>query len=329
MSLHRSVVVILLAATALVACGCRRDSGSTRTIKLAHVLTDKHPVHKAMVRMAALVQSKTDGSLAVDVRHSAQLGAEIELLEKTRAGSIQMTKISSNALEKYVDEMGIYAMPFLFRDEEHYWKVLDGEIGREIMGKLESVGLKGLVYYDAGARSFYSRGELTKFEDLAGMKIRVQESPTMRKMVEAMGAIPVTIPFGPPLTQALDKGVVVQGAENNPPSYYNQGHHRYCPYYLLDRHSRAPDVLVMNLDAWNSLSDDEKAALTEAARESATYQRKLWDQEVEKLFGKLTDEGVTITREFDREPFFQATAGLYDSLPEERRTWVQKIRSAQ
>ena len=325
----RRAAYAMAAAAALLASGCGRkpSDGGGRQIKLAHVLTDKHPVHRAMVRMAELVQQKTGGALTIDIRHSAQLGAEKELIEKVQAGSIQMTKVSSNALEANVDEMGLFALPFLFRDEAHFWKVAEGPIGREILAKLDTAQMKGLTYYDAGARSFYSRRPITGAGDLKGLKIRVQQSPTMIRTMEVLGAIPVGIKFGPALTQQLQKGQRVEAAENNAPSYWTEGHYKSCPHYYLDGHSRAPDVLVMNANVWQSLGEGERTALLEAAAESAEHQKQLWKQETERLYGQLEAKGVKITREVDTAPFIEALKPVYQTLGPERRGWVERIRA--
>ncbi len=322
-------LITLLSAT-FVSCRQQENTGNApRELKLAHVLTDKHPVHRAMLKMAELTEQKTGGKLTVDIRHSAQLGSEKELIEKVQAGSVQMTKVSSSALESLVDEMGIWALPFLFRDRGHYERALEGEIGAALLDKLQTVGLKGLTYYDAGARSFYSRKPITGLESLQGLRIRVQESQTMIDSMKALGAIPVGIKFGPELTQQLQKGERVEAAENNAPSYWTEGHYKSCPYYYLDEHSRPADVLIINLKAWNSLTPPEQEALRAAARESSEYQEQLWKEETESMYRQLEQEGVRITREVDTAPFVRAVQPVYENLAPNRRMWVEKIRALQ
>ncbi|MFP4054235.1 MAG: TRAP transporter substrate-binding protein [Phycisphaerae bacterium] len=325
MHTERGLALAMLLLAASIA-GCRKDEPDS--IKLAHVLTDEHPVHKAMVRMAELFDRKTDGGMAIDIRHSAQLGAEKELLEKVQAGQIQMTKVSSNALESIVPEMGIFTLPWLFRDANHYHGVLVGDIGRQILAKLEAKGLKGLTYYDAGARSFYARNPIAGIADLEGLQIRVQNSPTMIATMKALGAVPKNIPFGPELTQALEKGQLVTAAENNIPSYQTEEHYRSCPHFFMDKHSRAPDVLVMNLTAWKSLSPERRQALQASADESAVYQKKLWDQATRDLQVKLRDKGVTFTEQVDIAPFVEAVRPVYDQLPDWKKQWVRRIGEA-
>ena len=318
-------------ALALYAAGCggSGDQTGVKEIRLAHVLNDKHPVHKALVRMAELVSAKTGGRLVIDIRHSAQLGSEKELIEKVQAGGIQMTKVSTTALESNVADLGIFSLPFLFRDERHYWQVLEGPIGEAFLAKVEAMGLKGLIYYDAGARSFYSKNPITGLESLKGLKVRVQQSPTMLETMTVLGAIPVGIPFGPELTLQLEKGERVSAAENNAPSYWTEGHYKSCPYYYLDEHGRVPDILLVNLKAWNSLAPGEQKALADAARQSVAFERPLWREETERLYGLLENEGVKITRGVDAAPFIRAVQPVYDRLPPERKALVERIRAVQ
>ncbi|MFP4141523.1 MAG: TRAP transporter substrate-binding protein [Planctomycetota bacterium] len=326
MRLPLPAILLLSTLSAVLMVGCEGGGDQGREIKLAHVLTDRHPVHKAMVRMAELVNGRTDGKLTIDIRHSAQLGAEKELIEKVQSGQIQMTKVSSNALESVTPAMGVFTLPWLFRGEEHYEKALRSQPAREILDKLQEQGLKGLVYYDAGARSFYARRPIEGIGDLQGLKIRVQNSPTMIATMRALGAVPVSIPFGAELTQALEKGQLVTAAENNIPSYETEEHYRSCSHFYADGHSRAPDVLVMNLKAWRSLSPEEQDALQTAADESADYQFTLWDRTTAELKKKLQDKGVTFTEPDTVEPFQRAVEEVYQKLPDWKKKWVRRLR---
>lgn len=320
-----TISIALLAAVLSLACS-GAESGS-RTLLLAHVLTPDHAVHRALVRMGDTLARETNGSLTLQIRHSAQLGAEKELLEKVQAGQIQLTKVSTNALDSLVPELGVFALPWLFRDHAHFVATTDGPIGRELLRTADRAGLRALVYYEAGARSFYAREPIAGLESLRGLRVRVQQSPTMIATMTALGAIPVPIPFGPELTLALKKGERVSAAENNPPSYWTQEHYRSAPYYFLDGHTRAPDLLLMNGAAWASLSDVERAALTDAAEESARWQRETWLREEEELLGRLEAGGAEITRDVDTAPFIAATQPVYGELPEDLRRWSERIRA--
>lgn len=321
------LALLVLGSVAVGSAACSGTESGSRTLLLAHVLTPDHAVHRALVRMGETLARETDGSLTLQIRHSAQLGAEKELLEKVQAGQIQLTKVSTSALDSLVPELGVYALPWLFRDHTHFVATTDGPIGEELLRTVDRVGLRALVYYEAGARSFYAREPITGVESLRGLRVRVQQSPTMIATLAALGAIPVPIPFGPELTLALKKGERVSAAENNPPSYWTEEHYRSAPHYFLDGHTRAPDLLLMNGAAWKSLSDTERIALARAAQESALWQRATWLQEEDALLERLEAAGTEITRAVDTSPFIRATESVYADLPPELRNWSERIRA--
>ncbi len=303
--------VTLVTATALVVAlaGCGGNKQKVTVLKLAHGLDVNHPVHKAMVYMAELVQKKSNGRLRIDIYPNEQLGSERECIEQLQLGSLAMTKTSSSPLESFVPEMAVYGLPYVFRDAEHAWKVYNGEIGKKLLAAGEKVGLKGLCYYDAGARSFYTRSKpIYTPDDLKGLKIRVQKSNMALKMIEAFGASATPIDWGE-LYTALQQGVV-DGAENNPPSFYTSRHYEICKYYTLDEHTRVPDVLLISTAVWKKLSPEFQKILQEAADESVPYQRQLWDEMVKKSLEEVQKAGVKIIYP-DKEPFRKKAEVLY------------------
>ncbi|HLR31388.1 MAG TPA: TRAP transporter substrate-binding protein, partial [Fodinibius sp.] len=232
-----SVIVLLL-----VQSGCSEVSG-TRTVKLAHGLDVSHPVHKAMVRMAELVDEQSGGELQIDIYPSQQLGSERETLELLQIGSVDMSKVSAAVLENFVPRFRVFSLPYLFRDTQHYYATLDGQIGQELLLEGQQYWLRGLTYYDAGQRSFYTQGRPIRTpEDLAGLKIRVQESAMAVNMVRTLGGSPTPISWGE-LYTALQQGIV-DGAENNLPSYHSSRHYEVSSYLSLDEHSAIPDILL-------------------------------------------------------------------------------------
>ncbi len=204
----------------------------------------------------------------LDLQLGGVLGNEKEALEKLGFGGIQMACTSVAPLAEFSERIGVLTLPYLFRDVEHMWRVLDGEIGDELLATLQANGLVGLAWYDAGARSFYNRERpVRRLEDLKGLKIRVQKSEIMREMVEALGGSPVSLGFKEVYTN-LHTGSL-DGAENNVPSYRSERHFEVAKFYSYDRHSTIPDLLTMNLRVWERLSAEEQAALRRAARESS------------------------------------------------------------
>jgi tripartite ATP-independent transporter DctP family solute receptor len=299
-----------LAAVALV--GCDRKEHEVKVLKLAHGLDIEHPVHKAIVFMAEKVKEKSHGRLKIDIFPSEQLGAEREIIEQLQVGAIALAKASSSPIEGFVPKMKVLGLPYLFRDSEHFWKVLLGPIGKELLASGESVGLKGLCFYDAGARSFYTRNKPVETPaDLKGLKIRVQKSEMAVKMIVAMGGSATPIDWGE-LYTSLQQGVV-DAAENNPPSFQSSMHYEVCKYYILDEHTRCPDVLMVSTFVWNKLSPEFQQILQEAADESVAYQRKLWDEQEKRSIEIVEKAGVTVTRP-DKAPFREATKSIWEEF---------------
>ncbi len=301
-------VIIIIGATILVLLNsCYKTD--KRIIKLAHALDTSHPVHKAMEFMAQRVQEKSQGQIVINIYPNQQLGTEGQCLELLQIGVIGLTKVSAAVMEGIVPKFQIFSFPYIFNDKAHYFKVLDSEIGEELLLAGEEYWLHGLCYYDAGSRSFYCREKMIlKPEDLAGMKIRVMQSNTAIQMIKYLGGSATPISWGE-LYTALQGGVV-DAAENNPPSFYLSHHYEVCKYYSLDEHTSIPDVLVISSRLWNDLSEKEKQWIKSAAMESADYQRTLWEESEENSLKKLKEAGVQIAHP-DKEPFKQKVEPMY------------------
>jgi len=286
-----------------------------------------HPVHKAMVFMAEKVKEKSAGRMRVEVFPSEQLGNEKECIEALQLGYLAMTKTSSAPMEGFVSQMQVFGIPYLFRDAEHLWKVLNGPIGKKLLLAGESKRLRGLCYYDAGARSFYAKKEINQPSDLAGMKIRVQNSIMSMKMVQAMGGSPTPIPWGE-LYTSLDQGVV-DGAENNSPSFRTSRHYEVCKYYSLDEHTCLPDILVISTRVWRGLSSEQQRILQEAVDESVAYQRKIWAEAEEQDLKTVQAEGVKIIRP-DKGPFRESVRPVWEEFKgTEIGELIQQIQEVQ
>lgn len=301
----------LLVAVVTQILSCSHPGGRARVLKLAHALDTNHPVHKGMVYMAERVAEKSYGRLRVDIYPSGQLGDERELIELLQIGSLAMTKVSTAPLEAFVPEMEIFGVPYVFRDDEHRWKVLRGDIGRRLLLAGERYLLRGMCYYDAGSRSFYTKKvPIMSPSDLRGLKIRVMNSPTSFRMIQALGGSATPIPWGE-LYTALQQGVV-DGAENNPPSFYFSHHYEVCKYYCLDEHTSIPDILLMSTTVWKSLSPQEQRWLQEAIDESVDYQRKLWQEASAEALREVQKAGVQVLYP-DKVPFRKAVQQMHAS----------------
>ena len=321
----KSIVLFLILTFFVFHLACKSDH-KLKVIKLGHGLDPSHPVHMAMEFLAERVAEKSNGRMRIDVYPSEQLGSERECLELLQIGSLAMTKVSCSVIEGFVPEMSVLSLPYLFRDEAHRFRVLEGEIGRELLHAGEQYWLRGLCYYDAGTRSFYTVDRpILNPGDLAGLKIRTQESPTSMRMVQALGGSATPISWGE-LYSALQQGVV-DGAENNPPSFHLSRHYEVCKYYSLDEHTGVPDVLVINTKIWEDLAPEFQQLLQEAANDSELYQRELWKEATKKALEEVQKAGVTIYHP-DKEPFIAGVETIYGEYKSQPRIFdlIQRIR---
>jgi tripartite ATP-independent transporter DctP family solute receptor len=238
-----------------------------------------------------------------------------------------MTKVSAGSLENIVPEMRVFSLPYLFRDKEHMEAVLWGEVGNELLDTGTRYLLKGVAYYDAGSRSFYTRDRIIHTpDDLTGMKIRVMPSAMATKLIRTLGASPTPLAYGELYTAF--QGGIVDAAENNPPSFYTSRHYEVCSYYILNEHTSIPDVLVLGTKVWHSLSEQEREWLQRAIDDSVELQRVLWEESVEESYRIVEEAGVEIIHP-DKEPFRESSLPLYDEFREnnpELYKWVERIR---
>jgi len=322
----KSIYFLPFILLVLSACG-PADQG--KVLKLAHGLDPSHPVHSAMVFMAERCKEISDGALSIEIYPSGQLGSEQQCVELLQIGSLAITKVSAAVMESFTEDFKVLGLPYVFRSKEHAFKVLDGEIGEELLLSTEPFWIRGLCFYDAGSRSFYTIDKpIHHPDDLQGLKIRVMKSMTAMEMVKAQGGSPTPISWGE-LYTALQSGVV-DGAENNPPSFYTSHHYEVCKYYSLNEHTMVPDVLIVSQKVWQKLTDQEKRWLKQAAEDSVPVERKLW-AESEKLSLEIVEkEGVNIIYP-DKEPFARKVAELLDSYRDNERLYglITRIREVE
>lgn len=315
--------IVLVAFLLLTGC---RAVDDRRILKLAHGLDPSHPVHRAMQHMARIVDERSGGKMWIDIYPSGQLGTERECIELVQIGSLAMTKVSSSVMEGFAPAFKVLSLPYLFRDAEHRFKVLDGEIGQKLLLETERFRIRGLVYLDAGSRSFYTKDRpILTPSDLAGKKIRVQESATSLRMIQALGGSATPIAWGE-LYTALQQGVV-DGAENNPPSFFTSRHYEVCKYYSLNEHTAVPDVIIISTVVWNRLSKEEQDLLQQAAREAEELQKVIWKEATEEALKKVKEAGVEISYP-DRSVFARKVAPLYEEYRSEPAVYrlVQQIK---
>jgi tripartite ATP-independent transporter DctP family solute receptor len=321
MKSYLSIVAGLVLSLSMFSCG----KSDITVLKLAHGLSPSHSVHQAMEFMAERLKEKSNGQMIIQIYASGQLGSEPQCLELLQIGGLDITKVSAAVMEGFVEEYKVTGLPYIFRDKEHAFRVLDGDIGRQLLDAGKNYWLKGLCFYDSGARSFYTKKPINEPADLRGQKIRVMASITANNMVRALGGSPTPISWGE-LYTALQSGVV-DGAENNPPSFYLSHHYEVCNYYSLDEHTIIPDVVLISTHAWNRLTEQERIWLQEAADESVPYQRELWEESERMSLEAVEKAGVTIIYP-DKEPFVQAVQPLFESYKNNEKIYslIQRIR---
>lgn len=286
---------------------------------------ENYPTTQGARRFADLVYEKTDGRIKILVKCDAELGSEMQVIEQMEYGGIAFARVSLSQLAEYAPEMNVLQMPFLYTDSEHMWRVLGGEIGDSFLEETADNGLVGLSWYDAGARNFYSTRPIRRIEDLQGMTIRVQESDLMADMVTALGATPMKIVYSD-VYSALEQGIV-DGAENNWPSYQSTKHYNVAKYITIDEHTRVPELQICSRVVWDQLDSNDRQIISECAKESALYERQLW-QEGEKTSRQIAEKsGITVYElsAAEKQRFRDAVMPVYEKYCKDQMDMVKKI----
>ncbi len=319
---------MLLSGVIVSACGGQTDDNSSeKVLRIAHSLNQNHPVHLSLEHMGERLSDISGGTMSLSIYPGAQLGSEREVIELVQIGALAMTKVSTISMEGFSEDMRVFSVPYIFEDNDHYWRVLNGPVGQELLESLSPVLLKGLGYYDAGSRSFYmTDGAVKTPADLAGKKVRVLPSQASIAMVKALGGSATPISWGE-LYTALQQGVV-DGAENNPPSYYLSKHYETSKYYTLDEHTSVPDLIIISTKVWGGLSAEQQEWLRRAMAESTVFQRKLWQNASQDALDKVRAAGVEVIYP-DKKPFQDAVAGLKASHDRTRIGELLKAIAAQ
>lgn len=318
-----------LAAAALLAALMSGAASAQTVLRSSDTHPDGYPTVEAVKYFGDLVKERTAGRYAVEVYHSAQLGEEKDTIEQVRSGVIELNRVSMAPFNGLVKESVVPALPYIFRSEDHMHKVMDGEVGDEIAKAFEPHGLIVLAYYDAGARSFYNtKKPINSVADLAGMKFRVIQSDIFVDMVAALGANATPMPYGE-VYSGLETGVI-DGAENNFPSYDTAKHAEVAKFYALDEHTILPEVFVMNKAAWDKLTPEDQAIFKQAAKDSVGKQRELWQAKVAESRANVEKLGAEITNP-DKQGFIDAMAPVYEKhvTDDALKALVEKVKAVQ
>ncbi|WP_244199378.1 TRAP transporter substrate-binding protein [Halobacillus trueperi] len=318
---------LLLIGSLLMLAGCgSSDSeasgdggsgGDSQELRLAHNLSEDHPVHKALEKFASGVDEKTNGEVTVKIFANGVLGSEKEVLEQLQSGAIDMTKVSAGALESFSNEYSVFSLPYIFESKDHYRKVMESDVVQEIYQSTEDKGFVGLTYFDSGARSFYTKDTpIQTPADLEGLKVRVMDSPTAIQMVELLGGTPTPMPYGEIYT-ALQQGVV-DGAESNPTALTTGKHGEVAKAFSRNEHTMIPDIAIISKQTWDSLSDEQKTAFEEAAKEATEYHTEIWNKAMEEAVAEAKEMGVEFN-DVDKEPFIEAVQPMHEEFKEDDR----------
>ena len=295
-------------------------------LRLAENQPAHNPVTIAMEKFADLVGEKTNGEVEIKVYAAAVLGDEFHNIEAVRADILDMARVSAMSLVPTAEKVTVFSLPYIFAGREHAFRVLDGEIGDEVLKNLEDYNMVGFGWICAGARSFYTTERpIRSLADLQGLKIRVMGADTVIRMTELLGAVPTPMGFGEVFT-ALQTGVV-DGAENDFVSYYTAGHYEVAKYYTLSEHLRVPALIIMSKAVWDDLSPEHQRALEEAAHEAIEWQRVAMHEMQAEFREKVEAAGTTVF-EVDLEEFQEAAMPLHDEFPQFKEI-IERIRALQ
>jgi tripartite ATP-independent transporter DctP family solute receptor len=321
-----------LAALALLAGAAIAAPEAMAQQKMVLKATDVHPLGyptvEAVVRMGKKLEQATNGRLSVQMYPSMQLGGEKEMIEQAQVGALAMARISVGPMGPLVPELNVFNLPFMFRDNAHMEKVIDGPIGEEMLKKLTdhpTANLVGLCWMNAGTRNVYnSKKPVRSMEDLKGLKIRMMGNPVFVDTMNSLGGNGVSMGFDQ-LINAMQTGVV-DGAENNYPTYASGQHYRYAKYFSLTEHLMIPEILVFSKRVWNTLSKEDQALIMKTAKEAQQEQRKLWYEMEAKSLKKMKAAGVEINDVDDKKAFAAAVKPVWDKYGAQQQALIQRIQ---
>lgn len=307
---------LMLAGSLMAGCGGSKEGdkkaaeGAKYTFRLAETHPADYPTTMGDKKFAELVNERTKGRIKIEVFPSSQLGEEKAVIEQVQLGAIEFTRVSSSPLAEFNKAFGVFSLPYIFDNDTHMWKFLNGDAGTKMLDGLEKSKMKGLAYYTSGSRNFYTKNPVTKVEDLKGMKIRVQQNKINMDLISSLGASATPMPYGE-VYSGLQTGVI-DGAENNPPSYLTANHYQAVKNFILDGHQRVPEVLLISKVTWDKLSEEDRKIIKQAAIDSVATQRELWEKFEKESMDKLKANGVVVTEVKDVKPWQAAVKPVID-----------------
>jgi tripartite ATP-independent transporter DctP family solute receptor len=300
-----------------------------RSLKASDVHPTGYPTVEAVENLGRKLERTTNGRLSVQMFASMQLGGEKEAIEQAQVGALQLARVSAGLLGPVVDDLNVFNLPFLFRDTAHMDKVIDGSIGQELLDKVTdnpNTHLVGLAFMDAGARNLYdTKRPIKDIADVKGLRVRVMGNPMFVDMMNAIGGNGVAMGYDQ-VFSALQTGVV-DGAENNPPSFYFDNHYQVAKYYTLTEHLIVPEILVFSRPTWDTLSNDDQALIKKLAREAQLEERRLWNEKEQQAIDKMKAAGIEIITISDKTPFQKAVSPVWDKYGAKYAELIKRIQA--
>ncbi len=330
---NRLVFLIFILIFIMIVIGCDSEESGinetyANTFRMGESHPKSHPTAQANLEFVKRVEEETNGRVKIIIFFDNELGEEKELIEQVRFGAIDFARVSIAPMSEIVPKLYVLQLPYLYKDRDHMWRVLDSEIGDELLDEVENYGFLGLTWFDGGARSFYTRDKpIESLTDLNGLTIRLMQSTLMADMSEAMGFVGEAKPYGE-VYSLLQQGTV-DGAENNFSSYLTSSHYEVAKYYIEDEHLRIPEIIIGSKIALDNISDEDWEIIIKVAKETTIYQKQLWSEMEEAAKKILIEKGVQLIEIEDRQEFIKSVQPVYDKYKENYGSLIERIMNIQ
>ena len=317
------MLILIIAMNVCFALG--NTDKASKTLKLATDAALDYPTTKALSKFADLVKEKTDGRITIEIYPSSLLGDEVSYMEQLQAGTVDIAKLSIGTISGLYKDMQVFSLPFMFKNGDEMWKVLESKVGDRVLNGLNDYGIQGIGFTDNGNRNFFTTKPITSIKDFNGMTIRVQQNNLMIGMVECLGANAVNVSANE-VYSALQTGVC-DGGENNVNTILTESYYEVAKYITLDSHTTGMDTICVNLDLWKSLSEADQKAILYAMNEATAYDREIWNASIEASTKALMAKGAIVSVPSDEvlTSFKKAMKPLYAKYTEKLGSWIDQI----
>lgn len=303
------------------------ESKEKITLKLAEVHEAGYPTTLADERFAELVNEATDGRITIEVYSDGKLGEESAVIEAMQNGTVDFARVSVSPMAKYSPELNALSLPYLYNDSEHMWKVLNSDLGQSMLESVSNASLVGLAWYDGGSRNFFANKEIKSIDDFKGLRLRMQNNPLMFGLAESLGCEPVDMSMGD-INASIEQNIL-DGAENNIPTYESYKHVNFAPYFILDSHSRIPEILAGSEKVFSGLSAEDQKIIKECAKQTQEYEIEEWGKRETESREIVEKQGAKFIEPSDElmEDIREACEPLYDEFAADYKDIVEEIKN--